>query len=116
MNLKLGFVMLTVILAVVSLSSYVAYSLYVITSNTIEVSVAPKATLTLSANATNLVSGVDCLRLMAHLSDNLSEQTVAFYQNSILIGTAITDSSGNASYNVGPLTAGHSYYATVMHP
>ena len=116
MNLKLGFIMLTVVLVVVSLSSYVAYSLYAITSNTIDVSVTPKATLTLSANATNLVLGVDNLRLMAHLSDNLYGQTVAFYQDSILIGTTVTDSSGNAAYNVGLLTVGHSYYATVMHP
>lgn len=115
-NPKLYFVTMVILLAVAAFGSYVAYSLYVITSNTVNISVTPKATLTLSANSTSLVSGVDFLQLTAHLSDNLSGQTVTFLQDGVSMGTATTDSSGNAVYNVGFITASHSYSATVTHP
>jgi hypothetical protein len=115
-NPKFYVVTLTIIFVLLASSGYVAYSLYLITSNTVNVSVTPKATLALSANATTLVSGVDSLQLTAHLSDNLSGQTVTFLEDGVSIGMATTDSSGNAVYPVGVLTGNHSYTATVSHP
>lgn len=108
------------ILAIALLSLFGAitltYGSYLIISNTINVSVTPQATLSLASNATNLISGVSCIQLNAHVSDNSPGLTVTFFQDSVMIGTAATDANGNAIYVTPILTASHSYYAETTHP
>jgi hypothetical protein len=89
---------------------------YLLSSNTVNITVTPQATMSLSANATSVVSGVSAIELTATISDNSPGITVTFLQDGVSIGTANTDGAGTAKFVTGILTASHAYTATATHP
>ncbi len=71
------------------------------------------ATLTITASSYTIIYGNN-VKLTATLTgaNQLSDQTVKFYQNTTLLGTAITDTTGKVSFPViKPNVGSYSYYA-----
>jgi hypothetical protein len=82
-----------------------------------DVTVAGQATLSaVTVSSINIVVG-DNLTLSTTVSDATTGLTVTFYnQNSIAVGTAVTNSLGTASLTIQPPVGTWSFYATATHP
>lgn len=107
-----------IILAFVALIAIVAggaYGIYIMTSNHVTGTPQAKATLTLTANTTGIVVG-DTLHLVAHVSDNTAGITINVTNNSVQVGTAVTDSNGNAAIDAADITSAYDFVATGAHP
>lgn len=109
-------ILVIALIVVVPLAGYVTAS-YVLNSNHISGSVNAQATLTLTANNTN-VGFNDVIMITAHLNDSESNVPIQFFNGSTSLTPIInTDSSGNAIvyYNVSNSVA-YDLYATCLHP
>lgn len=106
---------LVIILAItIPLAGYVTAS-YVLNSNHVSGTAQQPATLTLTANNSNVVVG-DTLKLTAHLSDNKAGVPIQFYNASTELNPTVnTDSSGNAVVYYAVDTA-YDLYAITTHP
>jgi len=104
---------LVVVLAV-SLPSLVIGA-YVLTSNHVSGTSKSQATLTLTANNTDVTIG-DVLMLTAHLNDSKSGVPIQFFNGTTPLNPTVnTDSNGNA---ISYYTVSNAYdlYATTTHP
>lgn len=94
-----------------------AYAVYKITSPASDpVVVNTPATLSKpTVNSTTAIIG-DIIQISVALSDLSPGQQITFFQNDIQIGTATTDSNGQAIFNQVLTTAGtYTYHATCIH-
>ncbi len=112
----------TVAIIMVCLIAFVgvAYAAYKLTSPPSQpVSVVPPASLSApTVNGTSLVLG-DTLQLTTTLSDKANNVQVFFYNNAsaVSLGSAFTDSNGQAIINVPMSTAGNfTFTADCYHP
>lgn len=96
----------------------IAYATYVMTSNTVNVTVNPiAATLMLVSNATSLTVG-DSITLTATASDGATCAGIAvnFKDGATTIATLNMNSVGAVTYTYVPTVGSHAYTAVATHP
>ena len=110
-------VVLAIILAAILVTAGVALAAYLITSNTVNVTVLTQATMTLQANSTSLTVG-DTVQLTATLSDGAASSglAVTFLDGATTLATVNADTSGVAVYAYAPAAGSYVYTATATHP
>ena len=115
MNRKLRTVAL--ILAVALLTVGVAYAVYLMTSNTVNVNVTSQAALTLTVDKTSIVQG-ESITLTVTASDGAVCAGVAvdFKEGASTLATINMNSVGVATYTFAPAVGSHTYFAEADHP
>jgi hypothetical protein len=100
--------------AIASVAGY-AYASYVMTTQTITVTVTDPQTMSLGASSQTIVSG-QSLTLTATISDQRNGVVVTFYDGETSVGQATSAGGGIASLTIQPSMGTHNYHATGLHP